>query len=239
MIVLRDDDISFHTTLKEIEESIVPLIKLGYKINLGVIPYAIKAINKGDQINYYEIEDSNKYIFENSELVNCLKEWLLDGKVEVCMHGFNHSYNKMKDKFIPEFKNIGFEEAKEKIHLGKEILEDTFNQRIKVFTPPSNFANISTLKVLREENLSISANLSLRNFSLTDPIRFVKEFKNTNRPFYYLGVKHYPLTPFYNVTIQGRPKFIATHYWEISKNGFPQFLIQNYDPKDSILFKEV
>ena len=91
-LIIRDDDISYWTSVEEIDFIYRDLFDKGIKISFAVIPYAAKMYNLGDPHTFYQDENDSKWVGENTKLVKYLKEKIDKGLVEIMLHGYNHLY---------------------------------------------------------------------------------------------------------------------------------------------------
>ena len=92
-LIIRDDDISYWTSVEEVDSKYRDYFERGIKISFAVIPCASKMYNLGDISTFYQDQDNSKWIGDNIDLVKYLKEKINKGLVEIMLHGYNHLYN--------------------------------------------------------------------------------------------------------------------------------------------------
>ena len=172
---VRDDDISYFTDPKKLENIYRNAWKMDFKISFAVIP-CIRATNNLNvppqfrgNLNYY-------LVGENKELVSYLKSRIADGKVDILQHGFCHTENpnlpalkfdlnegelildRQSDtdlKKFSEFYGLNKNECCRRIKEGKRLLEAMFNVDIKVFVPPQEYLSKNLWECLKEESLYV------------------------------------------------------------------------------------
>ncbi len=175
-LVIRDDDLSYWSEVKDIDFIYKPLFERGIKVSFAVIPKAVRMYNAGNFDLMYQDEYSATFIGENKDLVKYIKERIDEGLIEIMLHGYNHLYSLRVGDMIyraskenieylkqkgEEFEFIGeyiddYETLFEKTKKGKEYLEDLFKVKIKNFVPPSNQIDRDGVKAVYENNLNIS-----------------------------------------------------------------------------------
>lgn len=217
-IVIRDDDLSFWTSVDEIERLYKPLFDKKVKISFAVIPCAVKSFNMGNFNSFYQDEDSQMPIFENSSIVEYVKDKIKENLVEIMLHGYTHLYSfrsfdgKIKTatsdnltyyrnrgkkvEFLGEFNNKNFSELNRKVKIGKEMLEEIFGIKVWNFVPPSNQISKSGIKAICSNGLNLSGFIGRkynREISLRGLFSFLKiiKFKLYNKDITYPIVLDY------------------------------------------------
>ncbi len=175
-LIIRDDDLSFWSSVKEIDEIYAPLFKRGIKVSFAVIPFAVKMYNPGNFELMYQDENLSTPIGENREVVEYIKEKIDEGLVEIMLHGYNHLYSLQVGDMIykatkenieylkkegKSFRFIGeymydYDRLFEKTKRGKEYLEDLFKVCVQNFVPPSNQISIEGVRAVYQNGLNIS-----------------------------------------------------------------------------------
>lgn len=153
---IRDDDLNYFYTPDFIEKNLsyimdicpvsmaaIPLVKGNWKRNTEILeaagPYGvtnqmIEAIKK----------DNNAFnISSNTELIKYVKEKIQEGRISIAIHGIHH---RNEDSILPHMSNnfgIGAEFETDRdltipLQHSIKILENSFDQKIRVFTPPQN-----------------------------------------------------------------------------------------------------
>ena len=264
IVAIRDDDTSFWTNPKEIESLYGKFLKEGGKISLAVIPYSWKQVNMGIEKEFF-IDKSmgRKPIYENRELVDYLLEKIREGQIEIMQHGFDHSYgvyfkgekyfltkdireymiryNVENYQYLPECVFKSEEELKTDLKLGKELLEDTFKVKVRVFVPPGNALSKESVNIVAKLGMNISGIIEKRFnrlFSLKSVLNYARRVWwkiRYNKPYPFVidygthkELVAYAFTPstdfrkflgiFEFCMKQKAPFVLATHYWEILGN---------------------
>ncbi len=150
-VIIRDDDISFFTHPKQLEQIYGRLWEANHPVCLAVIPAqngnARVAYREGQPIDpsiaiAYRGQDTNFSITENQELCVFLNDLVRQGLVEICLHGYCHGF----------FEFHSEDEAKitQKLSDGQQLLEATFPQaNITTFIAPyDQLSEIAVGKVL-------------------------------------------------------------------------------------------
>lgn len=153
---IRDDDLNYFYTPKFIEENIkdiwdicpismsaVPFIKGNWLENTKILEDLGPNNVSKDIIK--KIQDDNQIydVADNQELVSYIKNKIDENKVYLTIHAIHH---RNEDKKLPEFENnfsIGAEFYTDRdltynLKGAVKHLEETFGQKITVFTPPQN-----------------------------------------------------------------------------------------------------
>ena len=93
---------------------------------------------------------------ENAAL---LQAGINDGVLEIAMHGFSHQNN--NGARSSEFTNVAYKKQLADLTRGKAHLESTIGAQVKIFVPPWNTYDLTTLQVLDQLGFTIvSANRS-------------------------------------------------------------------------------
>jgi hypothetical protein len=198
---IRDDDLNYFYTSEFIEKNLneikqicpismaaIPLVKGNWPSNtklienvgpFGVTNEMIKLIQKDNAV--YDIS-------KNKELVQYLCEEIEKGTISIAIHGIHH---RNEDTKLPQMRNnfsIGAEfETKyyltEPLQQAIQILENSFHEKIKVFTPPQNSYSLQGAISIFKNELSLCAYLpGVRNWN-----KFIQLFGVQN---YFNYVKH-------------------------------------------------
>lgn len=231
---IRDDDTSFFTTPDDLIRAYENIWIYG-PVNLAIIPFTVKTYNFGKKGEYFQELSEQYFIGDNKELVLFLKKLILENKITIMLHGYNHAYlpsnnSKLYPFGIPEF--IYTKNQFEKIKEGKEALENLFNVKIKWFIPPSNALTKETIDACDKLKLNIPLTFNLKNrflsILLKNPMSFIINRINLytiyNYPIKIDNHKEILCTSYTSVTdfnskyvSDYKNKVIATHYWEVNK----------------------
>jgi len=182
-IAIRDDDLSYWTSVEEIEDLYGEYFQKGMKISFATVPNSVKIYYGGDRTKFY-LGNERRLICDNSQLVDYIKEHIREGHIEIMQHGYDHTYcielneqrvllsedvRKQVGKtnqltFVPECIHKSDECLKKELKEGKELLEDTFGVKMSVFVPPSNALRAGAVKVIEQLGMNISGTM-LPNFN--------------------------------------------------------------------------
>jgi hypothetical protein len=180
---VRDDDLSFFSSIKKMEAIYKKAWDMGFKVSFAVIPMHRAANNLNVPPKF---RNDGKYysINCNKELVEYLKSKISEGKADIAQHGFCHTESlnlpslkfdfengalsagqrpKMVSAQFSEFYGLTEEECREKIQKGRAILERTFDREIKVFVAPQEYLSKNLWKALRKEGLYYCSGASMRS----------------------------------------------------------------------------
>jgi hypothetical protein len=161
-VIVRDDDISFFTSPDLLERVYGRLWSRHKPVCLSVIP----AQNSNVRIDYrpgkpfdpsipprYRGQDHDHTILNNRELCAYLNEKARQGLVEICLHGYSHSY---MEYTIEESELIN-----SKLEKGMCILHEAFpDAPIKTFIAPYDVISPVALRRVIECDMHICTNSS-------------------------------------------------------------------------------
>jgi len=174
---LRDDDLNFFFSPSMIEDyykfiwdicpismSVVPFIKGNWLKLVDEAERMGPGVQSSEYLNELLSDNEIFPIHKNMELVEFIKEQMVFNRIYLTIHAIHH---RNEDSVIPQFKTnhgIGAE-----FYTNRDLtfdlknavgyLEQTFNQRIEVFTPPQNVINIMGIKAVLNNDLAICADL--------------------------------------------------------------------------------
>jgi len=274
-LAIRDDDLNFFFNPEEIENNYKDIWDI-CPISMSVIPfikgnwpqYVKDAKEKGpgnlSQKDIIKIlADNCVYpIGDNIELVDFIRKKIQENKVYLTFHAIHH---RNEDNIIPHFSNnfgIGAEfytsrDLTKPLSSAIKYIEKTFNQPIKVFTPPQNLLNSNGIKAIMNNHLAICCDFprikdisTLKLFGLTNYLKYaffkIKHnfisypFVISNNSYKIIG--HHRLQPgsnieelysaFKNNYNQNGLFVVSTH-----SNGF-NYKMENYDKTMGDTLKE-
>lgn len=168
-LAIRDDDMNFFTKVEDIE--------LVYKdfgcfpISFAVIPSVLDVSTKG------ACPDTKgntipRYVGDNHQLVEWLKNKLKNGECDVLLHGINHSYKYIDGVRYAEMQWRDKEpDLKTSIDGWKQTLSNLFDYPITCFVAPSNKITKYCLQTVETCGL---------NFSGIVPMKFNERFTMKN-----------------------------------------------------------
>lgn len=177
-LAIRDDDLSYWTSVEEIDALYGPYFQKGMKISFAAVPNSLQLHHGGDRRKFYQ-GNERKPIYDNPQLVDYIKEHIRNGHVEIMQHGFDHTYCIEQDGknvllsedvrkkvgetdqlvFVPECIHKDDKLLKCELKQGKEILEDTFGVKVSVFVPPSNALRAGAVNVIENLGMNISGTM--------------------------------------------------------------------------------
>jgi hypothetical protein len=160
---IRDDDISYFTQPRMIDQLYRETWRLGFKVSLGVIPN-IKATPSNSPL---PPEGINKCysISDNTKLVNYLKEKIDQGKVDIIQHGYTHSNIDGE----PEFAIKNFELVDEWLRKGNRLLRETFGRDVTVFAAPHDRISSEAWRSIARNGMCLCRRFTMGRFLRTVP----------------------------------------------------------------------
>ena len=197
---IRDDDLNYFYTPKFIEENIkniwnicpismsaVPFIKGNWLENTKILEDLGPSNVSKDIIK--KIQDDNQIydVADNQELVSYIKNKIDEKKIYLTIHAIHH---RNEDDILPEVRNnfsIGAEFYTDRdltydLKGAVEHLEETFGQKITVFTPPQNLYSKKGFEAIINNKLNMCAYLPsikdiLNSISMIGLGNYLKWFK--------------------------------------------------------------
>ncbi len=163
-IIIRDDDTSYFTSPQRLAALYEPLWQAGLPVCLAVIPWVY-----GDTRVYwsdgnphdpgippaYRGSQANYCILDNRELCHFLNKKVAAGLVEICLHGYAHTFY--------EFITHDRAAIRRKLDAGMALLERAFPAAsIRTFVPP--YDRISPVAL--EELIARGFHISTRSLNL-------------------------------------------------------------------------
>ena len=148
--VIRDDDPSAMTLPDELEAcwgGIWDSIPVG----LSVTPFRIPGTGLGVPEAYYGGEEPIP-LEENQPLIRFLRELIRAGKVDVAMHGYNHTRPQGK----PEY--VAGEDLAKKTRDGRAYLESVLECEVTTFVPPNNGMGLEGFRAVAAAGMNVVNN---------------------------------------------------------------------------------
>ncbi len=90
----------------------------------------------------------------NQDRIKLIKQLLANNQIEVAMHGYTHEYL-VQQPLPSEFAGLPAQAQRQRIQVGKAIMEEALGVDIHIFVPPNNTYDVATLNVLAEGGFSI------------------------------------------------------------------------------------
>jgi hypothetical protein len=245
--LLRDDDTSYWTKPGDLESAFAHVwdtapVSLACVPNVrGAAPGVVRQDNSTDE-NYYLIS-------ENEEIVRFIGELVKQGRASVMQHGWSH------EDFADGSEYVAARDLENRTAEGKAILLDTFGGEILTFVPPHNSIGRSGTNAVAKEGMDILHAFSHRplerNLDIPNITNFVRTLfmyvryskkRRWAHPYKFgdhLELGSYLLNRFTNVDEMKRSIdyvndrdgafCLATHYWEINRDGLHVQLEQIID----------
>ncbi|OYP50547.1 hypothetical protein CIK97_05905 [Prevotella sp. P3-120] len=170
--ILRDDDINYHYSAEQLAKWYDGIT------DICPVSICIPAFIKGDFFKWVEIfeshtpYDENEWLKtgvpyklgDNKELVKYIKGLIENGKATISMHGIHHRNEEMDmppvaNNFIRGAEFYTNNDYTSKLKEAKEYLENLFKVKICSFSPPQNMINLNGLRAIRNNHLSLCADL--------------------------------------------------------------------------------
>lgn len=147
-VLLRYDDYTRDSSLALEKELLLELRQLGVPLFVGVVPFLDEPYPEQSTV-------SNPPINLGPDKIALLRESLASGAVEVALHGFNHQTNFMIDGRPSEFAGLPLARQRQLLAAGKASLERTFGNPVRVFTPPFNVFDGTTVTAMEQVGFQI------------------------------------------------------------------------------------
>ena len=228
---LRDDDLNYFYSPTMIENNIDDIWDI-CPVSMSVIPFVIgnweenikllddsKPGNVSKEIIQRILADGVIYdIAKNPELVDYIKCKMSEGRVYLTLHGVHH---RNSDAFLPEFKNnysIGAEfftlrDLSGSLIRAKSHIEEIFNQKVEVFTPPQNLYNYIGFKAIESCDLNMCAYLPSAKKDIKETIRIIGFRNYFNLVYHKLSNNRSRRVPYGKYMSCGRTKIIE--HWAL------------------------
>lgn len=234
---IRDDDTSYFTNPDDLERA-YDFLDDNAVVSLSTIPFAFPYHK---DTNPYNVEVDLKYydIFENTELVDYLRNNVQNGKFEILLHGYSHEYRKIGNSWYSEMLWKSKGQLKRELACGKKHLEEMFNCRISTFVAPNNLITAKGIAVIEELGMNFSGTIwkkpdrKLDRYYLHNYIH--RACYSLSHGFPYSGVyqysKHkelyahkikdyeYIKRVYEECLSNGYNLVLYTHYWELNNNS--------------------
>lgn len=147
---IRDDDIGFFTPPEKLQLLYESAIRKGFKISLSVIPMQ-KATNDLSVPPAFRGKNTFHSVKENKELIEYLLPMVKERVVDILQHGYSHGGSSFTPELLLNGRKMG-----RLLCDGKAILEEIFDEEIKVFVPPWEFLTAKTWRELANKKLNVS-----------------------------------------------------------------------------------
>lgn len=170
---IRDDDLNFFYSDRMIDEnlseifsicpismSVIPFVKGNWRKNVDALENCITDECYEDLIEEIKLDKNIYLVGDNQELVNYIKKKIYRNEIYLTLHGV---YHQNQDDILPIMHNnfaIGAEfftkmDMKYKVEEAIKYLENIFEQKITIFTPPQNKLSFIGYKSLVNNNLNL------------------------------------------------------------------------------------
>jgi hypothetical protein len=141
-VLLRFDDFTRDSEPSVENPLFDEAVRLGIPLLVGVVPRLGEPYPATDAI---ALEAKTNLGPEKTER---LRAWLKSGDITVALHGYSHATNYMVNGQASEFAGLPFATQRRLLIHGKSLLESTFGVPVRVFIPPFNAYDHSTLRAL-------------------------------------------------------------------------------------------
>jgi hypothetical protein len=235
--IIRDDDVSFFTNSRMLQELYEYAWSKGFVVTFSTIPYILGSIppfpNVKEPLSHFKYEpcippfargNAKRYkIQDNSELVSFLFEGKKRRICDMTLHGLSHE----RTEFLSPTKEL----IEKRLNDAIKIFVDAFNFRPKVFVFPYDITSNLALQVMRQNAIGVCKTPSLFTRALSKA-RLCKlpsfKFSNNIVEFYHnvstfspiIGF-HKNVTPFEDAKREFLLRYarkdlfcLAHHYWE-------------------------
>lgn len=194
-VVFRYDD--YRMVHSEFQKELVQtFVKHGIPLSLGVIPF----------------DRRGELLIEDDADVATIKELAAKGLIEVCIHGYNHTYIASSG----EFYGLSIDQQRFRLTTSKNTLDSVFDIHTVTFIPPWNSYDDNTLCVL--DSLGIKV--------LSSCMTIGQQFTNPN--LLYLSE-----------SVDSFGKFVHTLRKNQNRRGIIVFMFHNYDFSDTFTIDDL
>ncbi|MFY4858281.1 DUF2334 domain-containing protein [Aliarcobacter butzleri] len=235
--IIRDDDLSYFTDIEEID-SLYKDIWNTFPITFATVPYQVGTALVGF-LPLKHWHDTQAYpLGKNIKLIQYINEKISENKVDIALHGINHTYRVKNHTIYPELVDK-IDDFEEKLIEAKKYLESLFAIDINTFVPPSNTMSVDIANILIKNNFNL-LNLPGVKRNTRGLLSLKHQIARFQRIYYMLKYKFdspipivdgsrwevggYALTPSTNLATlknaflyckdNGYPFVLATHFWE-------------------------
>ncbi len=139
LVVLRLDDVQSYAW----RDISIRMIRDAYGFNAPIVAWVIPK-NLGEDLTIMK--------FLKREHCN----------IEIAMHGWDHSgtgVNTLQIRYKTEFWDASYDEARNRIHMGKEILEPLSGKPIISFIPPFNIVSAEAVRAAKDEWIEVTSSI--------------------------------------------------------------------------------
>lgn len=179
-INIRDDDTNYFTSPEDLRAAYgdlwgeitisiaaIPFVHGSHEITRKMPVYNIRR-NMFRDLRKYELKMNSSQLAayhklyplgNNKKLVDFLKFYINNQKIEILLHGYSHRYYEDGPEFINCHMNFY------QIRDGMEYLSKLFNQNIRYFVPPSNSIDVMNLTYLNQLRLSLMTSGGLTSYN--------------------------------------------------------------------------
>lgn len=148
-VLLRYDDYARDSPAVLEQRWLTGLESLGTPVLVGVIPFP------GQPYPASTADDSPLPLDLGPEKQARLATMQARGSGEIALHGFNHQTNFTVDGRPSEFAGLGVDRQRQLLVLGRAALERAFAAPVRVFIPPYNTFDATTVRAAKEAGLTV------------------------------------------------------------------------------------
>lgn len=148
-VLLRYDDYTRDSSAVVERRLLAGLERLGAPVLVGVVPFA--------DMPYPELSAALPSLQANlgPEKLALLQELRARSNAEIALHGFSHRTNFMINRQPSEFAGLGLDRQRQLLVLGRAALEQAFGSSIRVFIPPYNTFDSTTLRAMEQTGFTV------------------------------------------------------------------------------------
>ena len=148
-VLLRYDDYTRDSPAVLEQRGLTGLESLGAPVLVGVLPFP------GQPYPASTADASPLPLDLGPEKQAQLATMQARGSVEIALHGFNHQTNFTADGRPSEFAGLGLDRQRQLLVLGRTALESALAAPVRVFIPPFNTFDVTTIRAVKEAGLTV------------------------------------------------------------------------------------
>lgn len=235
-LAIRDDDLNYFSKVKDVvgvykEISFCP-------VSFAVIPTVTDVSTKGRCLDTRG-NITPRWVGDNTELVDWLKDELSKRQADVLLHGITHEYKFFGGNRYAEMQWRNEPNLAEEISMQKERLSNLLNYPITVFVAPSNKISKYGMRAVSSSGMHYSGivpsdfqrDLTIRNMGNYIKRWFYRAKDNLPYPAVMQYSDHrevnaclmqgydYLIKMFHYCEKNNYPMAVNVHYWHLRDNG--------------------
>ena len=171
-LAIRDDDLNFFSKVDDLNMVYGEISS--FPISYAIIPTVTDVSTLG-KCPDTKGNETPRWIGNNKDLVEWLKNGLSSQKIDVCMHGITHGYKFVNGERYAEMEWRKEDNLVEKITEYKSRLEQLLDYKLKVFVAPSNKISHYGINCVEQAGLQFSG-LVPKNFQRDYTVKNVRSY---------------------------------------------------------------